>query len=187
MLQRRLGQHADGTFGPATRRAVKHLQHRHGLASDGVVGPATWHALGLHGSHAVLRAGHSHGHHGRRHHGPSGVLARAISGANRIAHLPYRYGGGHGSFHDSGYDCSGSVSYVLHAAHLLSHPLDSAQLMSYGSPGRGRLITIYANPGHAFMTIGRRRFDTSGSQGATRWQVTARSASGYAARHPPGL
>jgi len=189
MLQRRLGLHADGVFGSATQRAVKRLQQRHGLHADGVVGPATWHALRIRGSHAVLRAGHSHAHRVVRHHhhGPPAAIARARAGADRIARLPYRFGGGHGSFHDSGYDCSGSVSYVLHAAHVLASPLDSSQLMSYGSPGRGRWITVYANPGHAFMVINGHRFDTGDGQGGSRWQATARSASGYVVRHPPGL
>ena len=111
-----------------------------------------------------------------------------ISAGNRIATLPYVYGGGHGSFRSSGYDCSGSVSYVLHAAGLLSVPRDSGQLESYGQPGRGRWVTIYANAGHAFMTIGHRRFDTSGlSQSGSRWSHEMRSASGYVLRHPAGL
>jgi len=188
MLQRHLGLHADGVFGPGTRRAVTRLQSRHGLSADGVVGPATWHALGIRGSHAVLRSGRRHTHRVVRHaHGPPAAIARAMAGADRIAHLPYVFGGGHGSFHASGYDCSGSVSYVLHAAHVLAQPLDSSQLMSYGSPGRGRWITVYANPGHAFMVINGHRFDTGDGQSGSRWQVTARSASGYVVRHPPGL
>jgi cell wall-associated NlpC family hydrolase len=125
---------------------------------------------------------------GGRHRASSPrALAAAVRGADRIAGAPYKYGGGHGSFSDSGYDCSGSVSYVLHAAGLLSSPLDSGQLMSYGAPGRGRLITVYANPGHAFVVIRGRRFDTTGrSSTGSRWQPSLRSTSGYVARHPPG-
>jgi hypothetical protein len=111
-----------------------------------------------------------------------------IRAANRIAHYPYVYGGGHGSFTDSGYDCSGSVSYVLHGGHRLSAPLDSSALMSYGRPGPGRHVTVYANPGHAWMTIDGRRYDTSGqSADGSRWHSTSRSSSGYTVRHPPGL
>jgi hypothetical protein len=115
-------------------------------------------------------------------------VRRAIAAANRIAGLPYRLGGGHRSFRDSAYDCSGSVSYVLHGAGRLAVPRDSAGLMSYGAPGRGRYITVYANPGHAFMVIAGRRYDTTG-RGATgsRWQPDRRSAAGYVVRHPPGL
>jgi cell wall-associated NlpC family hydrolase len=115
------------------------------------------------------------------------VIRLAIAGADRIARLPYRFGGGHRSFQDSGYDCSGSVSYVLHAAGLLSQPLDSSQLMSWGAPGLGRWITVYSSPGHTYIVIGRRRFDTSGAQAGSRWQLTARSTAGYVARHPLGL
>jgi cell wall-associated NlpC family hydrolase len=116
------------------------------------------------------------------------LLRRAVAAGNRIAGLPYRYGGGHRSFSAAGYDCSGSVSYVLHAIGRLSRPMDSGELMSYGSPGPGRFVTVYANPGHAFMVIDGRRFDTSGrSIAGSRWHADARSTAGYVARHPAGL
>ena len=110
-----------------------------------------------------------------------------IAAGNRIAHKPYRYGGGHASFTDSGYDCSGSVSYALHGGGLLSVPKDSGEFMSYGAPGPGRHITIYAHPGHVYMVVHGRRFDTTGAGGGSRWQWEARSSSGYTVRHPPGL
>src|SRR4051812_41691991 len=149
LAQRRLHVRADGVFGPHTRRAVKRFQHRHHLTADGIVGPATWSALGIRGRHPVLEVLRA----------PRGSVSAAIRGADRIASAPYRYGGGHASFADSGYDCSGSVSYVLHAAGVLRNPLDSGQLMSYGAPGRGRAITVYANAGHAFVVIRGRRYD----------------------------
>ncbi len=115
------------------------------------------------------------------------AVVRMINAANAIATKPYRYGGGHGSFQDSGYDCSGSVSYALHGGGLLSSPLDSSGFMTYGKPGPGKHITIYANPGHVFMTINGRRFDTSARrQSGSRWGGP-RSGSGYTVRHPAGF
>jgi lysozyme family protein len=188
LLQRRLGIAADGVFGPGTARAVRGFQQSHGLTADGIVGPGTWSALGVRGSHPVLRRAHLRGTAGLGVPRHVILLRRAIAAGNRIASLPYRYGGGHRSFHASGYDCSGSVSYVLHGMGRLSRPLDSGELMHYGSPGPGRFVTVYANRGHAFVVIDGRRFDTSGRHlSGSRWQADGRSTAGYVARHPPGL
>ena len=116
------------------------------------------------------------------------AIERMVAAGNRIARLPYTWGGGHGSFASAGYDCSGSVSYLLHAAGLLSTPMDSSELESYGLPGRGRYVTIYSNPSHALITIRGRRFDTIAFQETgTRWSETIGSTSGYTVRHPRGL
>jgi peptidoglycan hydrolase-like protein with peptidoglycan-binding domain len=183
-LQHALGLPADGVFGPQTEAAVKRFQSSHGLTPDGVVGPMTRRALGLGSGPALKRRGGGSG--GRS--GGRGAVWRLIAAGNRIAHKPYRYGGGHGSYHDVGYDCSGSVSFALHGAGLLRTPLDSTGFMRYGAPGRGRHITIYANPGHAYMVVDGRRFDTSAvSETGSRWTSTHRSSQGYVVRHPPGL
>jgi peptidoglycan hydrolase-like protein with peptidoglycan-binding domain len=111
-----------------------------------------------------------------------------IAAGNRIAHKPYRYGGGHGRWNDSGYDCSGSVSYALHGAGLLNTQLTSGEFESWGAAGAGQWVTIYANGGHVFMTVAGLRFDTSGlSSDGTRWHTSSRSSSGYVVRHPNGL
>jgi peptidoglycan hydrolase CwlO-like protein len=120
--------------------------------------------------------------------GAPAAVAQVIAAGNAIATLPYVWGGGHGSFHASGYDCSGSVSYALAAAGLLSSPLDSTGFESWGQPGPGRWITVYANPSHAFMVVAGWRFDTVAlSQGGTRWSQSMAGTGGFVARHPPGL
>ena len=118
-------------------------------------------------------------------------VKRAIYAANKITRKPYRYGGGHGKWNDSGYDCSGSVSYALHGGGLLRQPLDSSAFMHWGRSGRGRWITIYANSGHAYTVIAGLRFDTSsagaGGGSGPRWRNRGRSSRGYVARHPAGF
>jgi peptidoglycan hydrolase-like protein with peptidoglycan-binding domain len=111
-----------------------------------------------------------------------------IAAGNQIASKPYKYGGGHGKWNDSGYDCSGSVSYALHGAGLLDEPLASGDFESWGDSGPGQWVTIYAKASHAYMVVAGIRFDTSGrTKNNTRWQADMRSSSGYVARHPPGL
>ncbi|MFL5857595.1 MAG: hypothetical protein ACJ77L_12745, partial [Solirubrobacteraceae bacterium] len=112
-----------------------------------------------------------------------------IAAGNNIAKLPYRYGGGHNeSFQDSAYDCSGSVSYALHGANLIDSPLPSGDLESWGQGGQGQWVTVYANSGHAFMTVAGLRFDTSGrTNSGSRWQKDMRDTSAYVARHPSNL
>jgi hypothetical protein len=116
------------------------------------------------------------------------VVKRVILAGNEIAKFPYKWGGGHGAWRDNGYDCSGSVSFALAGAGLLGRPLTSGLFMNYGAPGQGRWITIYASSGHIFMIVAGLRFDTSGQgRAGTRWQEDARSTSGFAVRHIPGL
>src|SRR4051794_21531468 len=116
------------------------------------------------------------------------VIVDLFTAANKIATLPYRYGGGHKSFDDTAYDCSGSVSYALHGAALLDYTLDSTGLESWGEAGAGTWVTIYANADHTFLTVAGGRFDTSGQRDAgTRWQPAERSTKGFVVRHPTGL
>jgi peptidoglycan hydrolase CwlO-like protein len=115
---------------------------------------------------------------------PAAVVA-VIEAANRIAHTPYLWGGGHGSFDSPGYDCSGAVSYALGGGGFLDSPLDSTGLSFWGEPGSGSWITVYANSGHAYAVIAGLRWDTSGGAGP-RWHSDMRSGAGYVARHPAG-
>jgi hypothetical protein len=115
-------------------------------------------------------------------------VVKAIEAANEIEDKPYRYGGGHGSFKDRGYDCSGSVSYALHAAGLLDSPMDSSGLMKWGDRGKGNWITVYSNPGHAYAVIAGLRWDTSMTDGdGPGWSKEMRSGSGFKKRNWNGL
>jgi peptidoglycan hydrolase-like protein with peptidoglycan-binding domain len=118
------------------------------------------------------------------------VVKNVIAAANQIAFKPYVYGGGHGSWNDSGYDCSGSVGYALHGGGLLAQTEDSGQMETYGSPGAGQWITLYANAGHVYAKIAGLWFDTaaqSSSNGNDRWSTRRVSpAGGFVVRHPTG-
>ncbi len=114
------------------------------------------------------------------------AVAAAIEAANSIASTPYIWGGGHGSFESSGYDCSGAVSFALHGGGFLDSPLDSTGLTTWGEPGPGQWITVYGNSGHAWMIIAGLAFDTSGGAGP-RWHPSpVSSTEGFIARHPSG-
>src|SRR4051812_11977247 len=116
------------------------------------------------------------------------AVRQIIEAGNSIARTPYKWGGGHGKWQDTGYDCSGSVSFALAAAGLLSGPLASGPLMSWGEAGKGRWVTIYANPGHVYLEVAGIRFDTSAQRvTGSRWINELRSTAGFVARHPAGL
>jgi cell wall-associated NlpC family hydrolase len=120
--------------------------------------------------------------------GAPAAVREIIAAGNAIATLPYIYGGGHASFQASGYDCSGSVSYVLAAAGLVSAPMVSGDFENWGDPGTGRWVTIYANAGHVWMTVAGWRFDTVAlAEGGTRWAQGGGEFAGFIVRHPPGL
>ena len=216
-LQQALGITQDGTFGSATVAALQAFQSAHGLTPDGIVGPDTRAALGLAAGPALappLATGAvtdtaattdattttpattttvaTTTTDAVTSTGPSSSISTAISemvaAGTSIATLPYIWGGGHGSWVSPGYDCSGSVSYVLHAAGLLSVPEDSSALESYGAPGPGQYVTIYANAGHAWMTINGERFDTVAlAETGSRWTSAPGDPSGFIVRHPIGF
>jgi len=117
------------------------------------------------------------------------AVQKVVAGANEIADFPYVFGGGHVSFIDNAYDCSGSVSYALAAGGLIKQPETSGELESWGAPGPGRYITVFANAGHTYMYVDGIMFNTAGRSGvyASRWQVSSVDNSGFVARHWPGL
>jgi peptidoglycan hydrolase-like protein with peptidoglycan-binding domain len=191
----------DGEFGTGTYRAVKAFEQAHGLPVDGQLDAADIDAL-----RAAAAAGPAPtsdpapatGSGPQATVGPDGLavapagappqVQQIIAAGNQIASKPYKYGGGHGKWNDTGYDCSGSVSYALHSAGLLDEALPSGSFVDWGDPGPGQWVTIYANGGHIYMVVAGLRFDTSGrSNHNTRWQTEQRSPAGYTVRHPPGL
>jgi cell wall-associated NlpC family hydrolase len=138
------------------------------------------------GSRAVLRNGVAYA----PSRAPQSVKD-AIWAANTLRRKPYVWGGGHGSFYDRGYDCSGTVSFALHGAGLLNSPMPSSDLMRYGERGRGRWVTIYSRNGHTFAVIAGLRLDTTdlgrGGDVGPRWYAYGRDTSGFVARHPAAL
>jgi hypothetical protein len=138
------------------------------------------------GSRAVLRNGVAYA----PSRAPQSVK-NAIWAANTLRRKPYVWGGGHGTFYDRGYDCSGTVSFALHGAGLLNSPMPSSDLMRYGERGRGRWMTIYARNGHTFALIAGLRLDTTdlgrGGDVGPRWYAYDRDTSGFVARHPAAL
>ena len=201
-LFNRIGLHVsvDGSFGRQTYTALRRFEHRVGHRVNGVLDQSDLDALhqieGQGGfppppQPAPLPAGsraqvNADGLASVGSDAPQAVKD-IIAAGNEIASKPYHYGGGHGRWNDSGYDCSGSVSFALHGAGLLKAPLDSTSFESWGKSGYGHWVSIYANAGHAWMTINGRRFDTGAmGAGGSRWASSPRSGAGFVVRHPPG-
>jgi cell wall-associated NlpC family hydrolase len=183
-FEKSAGRRVDGRASRGEQRLVRRAAKAHGDGSGGASyrggdgNPAATATLGPDGVTAIPPDG-----------APDQVKA-AIGAANRITDKPYRYGGGHGDFEDSGYDCSGSVSYAMHGGGLLDAPLDSTGFESWGADGPGQWITVYANAGHAYAVIAGLRFDTSGGSkddSGPRWRTEPASTNGYVVRHPAGL
>jgi peptidoglycan hydrolase-like protein with peptidoglycan-binding domain len=193
----------DGSFGPTTKQNVIQFQMTHGLNPNGIVTYSV--QLLLRQGVAQALAGGSVSKATINADGtasaPSGapaLVTTMINAGNQIIDKPYRYAGGHGKWNDTGYDCSGSVSYVLHAAGLLSSSEDSTGLESFGSPGPGKWVTIYADSGHTWIVIAGIAFDTANYGGPNipggtgpRWRTNpiGNLADGgdYVVRHPSGL
>ena len=159
---------ADGEFGPATARSVRGFETAEQRSVDGKATPSEQ-LLVQSRADEVASGPASRPRSPRREEAvaprsPPPEVQEIVDAADEIATKPYKYGGGHGRWRDSGYDCSGSISYALHGAGLLDSPLDSTGFMSWGEPGKGQWVTIYANAGHAYMVVNGRRFDTSSSK-----------------------
>jgi hypothetical protein len=193
----------DGSFGPATRRSVVRFQSAQSMTPNGIVTYSV--QLGLRNQVAAVQAVAPTGKTRINADGtatapagaPSAVQA-VIAAANSILDTSYCVGGGHGSWKSSCYDCSGAVSFALHGASLLGSSEDSTQMETYGSPGPGRWISVYADAGHAFLVVAGRAFDTADFGGPNipagdgpRWRSdpTGNLADGgdYVVRHPAGL
>jgi peptidoglycan hydrolase-like protein with peptidoglycan-binding domain len=195
----------DGEFGGRTYKAVKAFEGAHARPVDGQMDAADIDALraaaaaGPTPAAAPATAAAPVANTGPQATvGPDGLavapagappqVQQIIAAGNQIASKPYKYGGGHGNWNDTGYDCSGSVSYALHGAGLLDEALPSGSFTSWGDAGPGQWVTIYANGGHMYMVVAGLRFDTSGrSNHNTRWQAEERPSAGYTVRHPTGL
>ena len=192
----------DGRFGPGTARRVRSWERRTGRRVDGRVSRQDARALrtavdsSAGGTETQPLPAQVPGE--KATVSPDGLatppasappaVVAIIEAGNAIATKPYKYGGGHGKWNDTGYDCSGSMSYALHGAGLLDEALDSSGFMSWGDAGKGQWVTIYAKGSHSYMMVAGLRFDTSGrSDDGSRWHTSKRSSAGYTVRHPAGL
>ena len=153
-----------------------------GIQTGGAIVNASKSHPTVSGSRAVLKNGMAYA----PSRAPDAVKA-VIWAANKIRHKPYKWGGGHQTWNDTGYDCSGSVSYALHGGGLLSYPLDSRSFMHWDESGRGHWITVWATAGHAYMVVAGLRFDTSGAgENGPRWRPEPPWERHFWARHPAG-
>ncbi|HEY4280894.1 MAG TPA: peptidoglycan-binding domain-containing protein [Conexibacter sp.] len=194
----------DGEFGPTTLRMVKKFQQAQELRITGIVDTTTVSALRRVGDVAATNTAGGADFDMSTVQAPVGrakllsnglavapsdapqEVKDVIDAGNQIATMPYIYGGGHGSWRDRGYDCSGSVSFALHGGGMLDSSMPSGGFEGWGQSGRGQWITIYANGGHMYMTVAGLRFDTSGAD-PSRWQSDMRDNSGFVVRHPTGF
>lgn len=190
----------DGQYGPRTTSRVRSWERRNSLPVNGRMtredaatlrGQVTTGGGGLQTVAAAPTGTATLGPDGKAippADAPPQVVA-IINAANEIVGKPYKYGGGHGDWDDSGYDCSGAESYALHGADLVSRPLNSTEFMSWGEPGEGQWVTSYAHGGHSFLVVAGLRFDTGYNDGASgpRWSDKMRPTGGFTARHPEGL
>jgi cell wall-associated NlpC family hydrolase len=187
-LERELGLRVDGRFTTTdlrrVRAALRPAEGTGGYSTDEMTRPRAVSAQQAPGSKAQLT---EDGLAIPPANAPDAVK-KIIAAGNEIASKPYRYGGGHGSWEDSGYDCSGSVSYALHGAGLLKRAMPSGSFSSWGEAGPGAWVTLYTNSGHIYMEVAGLRFDTSGrARTGSRWQKAPRSSDGFVVRHPEGL
>jgi cell wall-associated NlpC family hydrolase len=196
----------DGEFGPRTRRALIATERELELRANGVATRREQRAI-RRAVRAASTGGAAYiappppqqvvpGENGRVTDDgfavpPSSaprVVKEVIAAGNAIATTPYKWGGGHARWDDTGYDCSGSVSYALHGAGLLDSPLVSGDFAHWGARGRGSWITIYANADHVYMVVAGMRFDTSArSRTGSRWTMEGRPSDGFSVTHPDGL
>jgi cell wall-associated NlpC family hydrolase len=192
----------DGQYGPRTTRSVRRWERKSKLPIDGrmpksdsatlrmQVAPSTGGTQSLPAPAPTANA--TLGADGKAI-APAGAppeVVAVIAAANEIVGKPYKYGGGHGDWEDSGYDCSGSESYALHGAGLVSRPLNSTGFMTWGEPGAGQWITSYAHGGHSFLVVAGLRFDTGyndSSSSGPKWSTKMRPTGGFTVRHPAGL
>lgn len=186
----------DGQFGPATRRSVIRFERGEERRANGRASRREQRIVRARARAAQPEVSQPAGEDAHLDSDGMAVAPESapdevkaiIEAGNEIATKPYKYGGGHGRWRDSGYDCSGSISYVLHAAGLLRRPLASGGFERWGKRGRGSWITVRANAGHAYLIVAGLRFDTSArKRTGNRWSERMRSARGFTGRHPEGL
>lgn len=112
------------------------------------------------------------------------IVKKAVAAGNKLVGKPYKWGGGHGTFNDTGYDCSGAASFLLREIGAMKGVRSSRGFFDFGEKGEGKYLTVWVRKGHVFLTVAGVRFDTQGQSenDGPRWTMDKREKKKFTPR-----